>query len=73
LINRRLAFSGTTARHQDALPRFLLVAVVGAVINGALVWTGSNLLGMHYLVAQALATILVLGITFQLNRSWTFA
>jgi putative flippase GtrA len=73
LINRELAFSDTSARHQDALPRFLLVALAGAAMNGALVWGGSHLLGMHYLAAQAVATVVVLGVTFKLNRSWTFA
>lgn len=73
LINRQLTFSGTSARHQQALPRFLLIAVVGAALNGALVWAGVHLLAWHYLAAQALATVLVLGLTYRLNRSWTFA
>lgn len=73
LVNRQLAFSGTSARHQQALPRFLLIAVAGAVVNGALVWAVIHLLAWHYLVAQAIATVLVLGMTYRLNRFWTFA
>ena len=73
LINRRLAFSGTSIRHHQALPRFLVIAVVGAAINGALVWAGVHLLEWHYLAAQIVATVLVLGLTYRLNRSWTFA
>ena len=73
LINRQLAFSGTSSRHQQALPRFLLIAVAGAAINGALVWAGIHLLDWHYLAAQAIATVMVLGLTYRLNRSWTFA
>ena len=40
--------------------------------NG-LVWGGVHLLNWHYLAAQLVATLLVLGLTFRLNRSWTFA
>ena len=72
-INRAITFTSSTATHQQALPRFMLIAAAGAAINGALVWLGVHWLDWHYLVAQALATVLVLGITFRLNRSWTFA
>jgi putative flippase GtrA len=30
-------------------------------------------LGWHYMAAQALATVLVMGLTFRLYRNWTFA
>jgi putative flippase GtrA len=73
LINRHITFPGTTVRHQQAIPRFVAVAVAGALLNGGLVWAGVHLLAWHYLAAQALATILVLGLTYRLNRSWTFA
>ena len=72
-INRSVTFISSTASHQQALPRFMLVAAGGAAINGALVWAGVRWLGWHYLVAQAMATMLVLGLTYHLNRSWTFA
>lgn len=72
-INRSVTFTSSTASHQRALPRFMLIAAAGAALNGALVWGGVHWLGWHYLVAQALATVLVLGLTFRLNRSWTFA
>lgn len=71
--NRRFTFTDTTAAHSRALPRFLLVAVVGAALNGLIVWVGNNVLGWHYLFAQALATLLVLFLTYRLNRHWTFA
>lgn len=73
LANRRLTFTGSNARHTQALPRFMAIALLGAVLNGALVWLGAQQLGWHYLLAQALATVLVLSLTFQLNRIWTFA
>lgn len=73
LINRHITFPGASLRHQQAIPRFLTVAVAGALVNGGLVWAGVHLLDWHYLAAQALATVVVLGLTYRLNRSWTFA
>jgi len=73
LGNRRFTFTETTVAHGRALPRFLLVAVVGAGLNGLIVWFGNSVLGWHYLLAQALATLLVLFLTYRLNRHWTFA
>jgi putative flippase GtrA len=73
LLNRRMTFVGSNAGHVQALPRFMAIALLGAALNGALVWLGVQQLGWHYLFAQALATVLVLGLTFRLNRLWTFA
>ena len=72
-LNRRMAFSGSSSAHVQALPRFIAIALLGALVNGVLVWLGVQQLGWHYLLAQALATILVMGLTFRLNRLWTFA
>ena len=73
LLNRYVAFASTSSRHAQALPRFMTIAVLGAFINGVLIWMAVYHLGWHYLAAQALATLLVMGLTFRLNRFWTFA
>lgn len=73
VVNRRIAFSDSGTGHIQALPRFLAIALLGAVLNGVLVWLGVQQFGWHYLLAQALATVLVMGLTFRLNRLWTFA
>ena len=73
VINRAITFTSSTALHRQALPRFMLIAASGATLNGVMVWSGVRWLGWHYLGAQALATVLVLGLTYRLNRSWTFA
>lgn len=70
--NRRLTFSSRAA-HRQALPRFLLVAAGGALLQGAMVAGGTSILGVHYLLAQVLATAVVLIAGFNLNRHWTFA
>ena len=73
LLNRRMTFAGSNTRHVQALPRFMAIALLGACLNGLLVWLGVSMLGWHYLAAQALATVLVVGLTFRLNRLWTFS
>jgi len=73
LLNRRMTFTGSSAGHVQAVPRFVAIALLGAVLNGMLVWLGVQQFGWHYLLAQALATVLVMGLTFRLNRRWTFA
>jgi putative flippase GtrA len=72
-VNRSITFAGSGARHVQAIPRFVAIASLGAVVNGAIVWLGVQQLGWHYLLAQVLATVLVTGLTFRLNRLWTFA
>jgi|SRR5688572_66352 putative flippase GtrA len=70
--NRRFTFAGG-AVHAQALPRFLAVAALGAAANGAIVWTGKEIVGMHYLAAQVVATTVVMWSGFVLNRRWSFA
>lgn len=72
-LNRTWTFAGHAAPHRQALPRFLVVAAVGALLNGALVWAGTMALGWHWLVAQAVATGLVLLAGYAANRLWTFS
>jgi len=73
LGNRHFVFKGSDAPHGQALPRFLLVALAGATLNSLIVWAGTQAFAWHYLAAQALATLVVLGLGYRLNRSWTFA
>jgi putative flippase GtrA len=70
--NRHFTFVAR-ATHAQALPRFLSVAVFGVVVSGAVVWAATELAGVHYLAAQAIATALVLWTGFVLNRRWTFS
>lgn len=71
LANRRFTFS-SVARHRRALPRFFVVAALGAGLNSLIVWVGTSALIWHYLAAQAVATVVILALTYHLNRSWTF-
>lgn len=70
VLNHRFTFaSGRT--HAHALPRFAAVAVMGILLNAAVVaiLVQAN---VHYLVAQVVATGAVLVGGYLANRAWTF-
>lgn len=52
-------------------PRFMAVAAVGAAVNGVIVSQLSGL-GMHFLIAQAIATGLILVSNFLISKKWIF-
>jgi len=52
--------------------RFMGAATLGALAGMAIV-AGGTAAGLHYLVAQALATASALVLTYAVNRRWTFA
>lgn len=71
-IGQRAVTFDDRPRTPAALPRFLVVAAVGAVLNSVIVWIGSTA-GLHYLIAQFIATLLVVYLTYRLNSVWSFA
>ena len=72
-LNRAGTFAGHDVPHRQALARFLAVAGVGALLNGALVWASTASLGWHWLAAQAAATLIVLLAGYSANRHWSFS
>lgn len=58
-------------RHLESLSKFVLIAALGLVINGAVLKT-LGYLGWHYLPAQLLATASIFTFNFSINRVWTF-
>ena len=52
--------------------RFQVTAAIGAVLSFALVALGVRV-GLHYLLAQIVATLVNLVVTFEINRRWSFA
>ncbi len=69
-LSRNLIFR-SERRHAEALPRFAAMALVGAVLNG-LVVGGLAGLGLHFLLAQVCATLLVLVINYVVSKKWIF-
>jgi putative flippase GtrA len=71
LLNRRWTFRG----HQgDALTpvRWFVVQGCGLLVNLGLVFLFVEGAGLDKLVGQAIATVIVVVVTFAANRSWTF-
>jgi len=72
VLNYRITFN-SNKRHSEALTKFLVVASLGAVINGLIMSAGINMFDVHYLIIQVIATCFVLALNFIANKYWTFA
>ncbi|MGB9107770.1 MAG: GtrA family protein [Telluria sp.] len=70
LLNRRYTFASSRS-HTQTLPRFALMATVGAVLNGVLVGLLSGA-GVYFLLAQLIATGVILVINFIVSKIWIF-
>jgi putative flippase GtrA len=70
-LNHRFTFASRRA-HRVALPRFCFVAGGGILLNAAVLAAMFALVQPHYLVAQIVATGVVLVAGFLANRQWTF-
>ena len=77
-VGAQVAYAGNrwfTFAHRGAIgaswPRFMLTALLGALLGMAIVALGVRF-GAHYLIAQGLATLASLVLTFAINRVWTF-
>ncbi|HEY9066916.1 MAG TPA: GtrA family protein [Burkholderiaceae bacterium] len=78
VIGAQVAYAGNrwfTFAHTGAIaaswPRFQLTALAGALLGMGIVGLGVRL-GVHYLLAQVVATGAGLVLTFAINRAWTF-
>ena len=78
VVGAQVAFFGnrgfTFGYAGDSAPAWLKfqgTALLGALAGMLVVGSGVRL-GVHYLAAQALATLLSLLTTFAINRAWTF-
>lgn len=69
-LNRSYTFRSTRS-HGAALPRFMMLAGVGIALNALIVGIATKA-GLHYLVAQVIATCGVLVMNFFVSRTWIF-
>ena len=72
ILNYQFTFQ-SDKRHTEALTKFLIVAIIGAAINGFIMYIGVENTQINYLIVQIFATCVVLLWNFVLNRLWTFA
>lgn len=70
--NRRWTFASDAA-HRVAVTRFVLVAVVGFGLTGAVMALLTGPARLHYLLAQLVTTGVVMLWSYWANKLWTFA
>lgn len=71
-LNRRHTFASDRP-HREAVWRFALVALLGFCLTFLLMRFFVDRLDAPYLPAQFATTILIMFVTFFVNRLWTFA
>lgn len=71
VLNRRFTFNSQTS-HREALWRFGAIAMAGIGINTAIMVLLIEVMGLHYLLAQMVATVLTLSWNFVGSRYWAF-
>ena len=72
ILNRVWTFQSKDKQVSAQFLRFALVSVGGFVLTQALMWLLVPVLGVWYLLAKALTSLLVLIWNFGLNKMWTF-
>ena len=76
LVNYTLQYHWTFAAdgpHHVMLGRYALVTTITMLINDALFWVFTEQLGVHYLLAQGIATGAMLIVNYVVNKNFTFA
>jgi len=77
LWNSFWTFGDLPKRHGRQLVQFFIVSIIGLCINQAILYFFHDIAGLHvfrfgYMVAKAIATIVVLFWNFAANKLWTF-
>jgi len=72
LLNYHITFRSNKP-HSEALLKFATVALAGALLNSLTMYAGIDLLQLHYMASQLIATILVLIWNYIANKLWTFS
>lgn len=69
-LNYHYTFGGS-GKHRATMPRFFALAALGVVLNGVIVSQLSHA-GLHFLIAQLVATGLILILNFLISKKWIF-
>ena len=67
-----LTFRANTA-HGASVPKFALVALIGFLINTAVLWVFTQAIGYQSLFGLAFSIVLAAGCVYLLSRTWAFA
>ena len=71
ILNYKHTFS-SQKKHHKAIISFIIVFVIALFLNGAVLKILQTFFNSHYIPAQILTTILVLGWNYCANKFWTF-
>ena len=70
-LNYRVAFQ-SRARHVAAMPRYVVSLAILLALNTAIFALLQRGLGLYYIAAQALTTILLIPPGYLISRNWVF-
>lgn len=70
--HRKFSFAKHTAKHFEALPRFLSVAVLGFLANQTLVLNGLQYTKLPFWLVLGLVMVIISIITYLLSHHWAF-
>lgn len=71
LLNYYFTFS-SSASHSLAIVKFLVVALIGLLINSLLIYVMTEMISIYYIIAQIVATLAVLIWNFFAHKYWTY-
>lgn len=69
-LNHRFTFPGAR-QHKASLPKFASMVVLGVLLNGLIVKT-LTAAGINYMLAQVVATMVILLLNFFIAKTWIF-
>lgn len=70
-LNRKMTFQSNIA-HKTVVPKFIVVSVLAVTLNVLLMKFFTQVIFLPYLFAQCITTVLLIIITFGLNKVWSF-
>lgn len=71
-LSRRFTFFGRPAAW-GSFARFVVASALGGAVNVTVFWAALRAGAPHWLIAQALATGVAMGVNFTVYRHWAFA
>jgi len=71
-LNKLWTWRDGSAEYKKQFVKFTITSVVGLAINSLFLWL-SLLVGLHYLIAKIIASIVVAVWNFGINNYWTFS
>jgi putative flippase GtrA len=70
-LNRNWTFQ-TNLGHSYALTRYVIISLLGLLLNSGIMYLTVNILGWWYLLGQFTVILIVPASNFWLNSSWSF-